>query len=501
MEYELPAVNTISMQGWLRLVCAGILFALIFWYPWQNQKNWQGGTYLLAPDTTTYIGFTAWTDPWQSGRTIGYPAFIYPFLYPDQQKFTKAVFAARHDGTNVWGSPEPPIYAIATDVGIGKKFDTIVLVQRLVLPLAIAVFYLSLCRWFSPVFSFLALCAALWLAPPPNPHWILTEPLSCALTWLCGAFLLYAPTSTRKSLYYAFACLCAACAFLVRPQTLSLTGVCSLIFLYEMIFSGKYRIRVALLRKAVAFSPLLLVYGYIAWISVTGGGLHLHTLPEVYYSAFNAYAEAEDAKYMPSERSRNFTAWFGEHKKELIGVMETKGSRIPDDASPPMRRLLIGDGLLYRGGMRATMAKFANTKDLAHRPRLALAVFGKELIGGLQKRHRAEILIGRWQNFLGALGYYKDVYKLPHFSSATLMINIGALVITSAAIITIVQVRWPLIIMTGIHLMAILAAVFGHAVLSRYVEPTESLLLLAGICALWAFFRERFMQSKNACAL
>lgn len=479
---------------------AALLFILIFWYPWQLQKNWQGGNYLLAPDTPTYIGFTAWTDPWQSARSIGYPAFIYPFLYPDQQKFIKTVNAATHAGTNIWASPEPPIYAIATDVGIGKKFDAIVLVQRLILPLAIAVFYLSLCRWLSPVFSFLALCAALWLAPPPNPHWILTEPLSCALTWLCGAFLLYAPTSTRKSIYYAFACLCAACAFLVRPQTLSLTGVCSLIFLYEIIFSGKGRFRVALLRKAVAFSPLLLAYGYIAWISLTGGGLYLLTLSDVYYSSFNAYADSEDAKYMPSERSRKFTAWFCEHKEELMGMMKARGSSIPEDASPPRRRLLIGDGLLYRGGMGAAITKFANTKDLAHRPRLSLAVFGKELIGGLQKRHRAEILIGRWQNFLGAFGYYKDVYRLPHFPRATLIINMVALVITSAAIIIIVQIRWPLIIMTGIHIMALLAAAFGHVVISRYVEPTEPLLLLAGICALWALFRERFVQSKNACA-
>lgn len=487
-------------RPWLRLLGAVLLFILIFWYPWQLQKNWQGGSYLLAPDTPTYIGFTAWKDPWQSARTIGYPAFIYPFLYPDQQKFIKAVNTARHADINIWASPEPPIYAIVTEVGISEKFDTIVLVQRLILPLAIAVFYLSLCRWFCPVFSFLALCAALWLAPPPNPHWILTEPLSCSLTWLCGAFLLYAPTSTRKSLYYAFACLCAACAFLVRPQTLSLTVVCSLIFLYEIIFCRNGRLRVALLRKAVAFSPLLLAYGYIAWISVTGGGLHLHTIAGVYYSAFNVYAEAEDAEYMPSERSRKFTAWFGEHKKKLIGVIETKWGRIPEDASPPRRRLLIGDRLLYRSGEWATITKFANTKDLAHRPRLSQAVFGKELIAGLQKRHRVEILVGGWQNFIGALGYYKDVYHLPHFSCATLIINIMALSLASTAIIIIVQIRWPLIIMTGIHLMAILAAAFGHVVVSRYVEPTESLLLLSGMCALWALFRERFVRSKNLCA-
>lgn len=487
-------------RSWLRFFGAGLLFILIFCYPWELQKNWQGGTYVLAPDTVTYIGFTAWKDPWQSGRSIGYPAFIYPFLYPDQQKFIKTVFTALDSGTNIWASPEPPIYTIATEVGIGKKFDTIVLVQRLILPLAIAVFYLSLCRWFHPVFSFLALCGAFWLAPPPNPHWILTEPLSCALTWLCGAFLLYAPTSTRKSLYYALACLCAACAFLVRPQTLSLIAICSLIFVYEIIFSRNGRLRVALLRKAVAFSPLLLAYGYIAWISVTGGGLHLHTLSDVYYSAFNAYAEAEDAEYMPSERSRKFTAWFGEHKKELIGVAETRGGRIPEDASPPRRRLLIGDGLLYRGGMGATITKFANTKDLAHRPRLSQAVFGKELVAGLQKRHRVEILVARWKNFLGALGYYKDVYKLHHFSNATLIINIMALFIASAAIITKVQIRWPLIMMTGIHIMAILVPSFGHIVISRYVEPTEPFLLLAGMCALWAFFRERFVRSKSPCA-
>ena len=220
----------------------------------------------------------------------------------------------------------------------------------------------------------------------------------------------------------------------------------------------------------------------------------------MYYSAFNAYAEAEDAEYMPSERSRKFTSWFGEHKKELIGVAETRGGRTPEDASPPRRRLLIGDGLLYRGGMGATIAKFANTKDLAHRPRLSQAVFGKELIAGLQKRHRVEILIGKWQNFIGALGYYKDVYKLHHFSNATLIINIMALFIASAAIITKVQIRWPLIMMTGIHLMAILVPSFGHIVISRYVEPTEPFLLLAGMCALWAFFRERFVRSKSPCA-
>lgn len=172
----------------------------------------------------------------------------------------------------MWDSPEAHIYSIASEVGIAKKFEPIVLTQRLILSFAIAVFYLSLCRWFSPVFSFLALCTALWLAPPPNPHLILTEPLSCALTWLCGAFLLFAPVSAQKKSCYTLACFCAAFAFLVRPQTLSLTGICSLVFLYEIIFSGNIRSLSNLFRKAATFSPLLLAYGYIAWISMTGGG-------------------------------------------------------------------------------------------------------------------------------------------------------------------------------------------------------------------------------------
>lgn len=505
MEYGLPSVKNMPTQGWLRFVCAGILFSLIFWYPWETQKNWQEGEYLLSPDSPGYIEFNAWTHPWRATRSIGYPAFIYPFLYPDQQKFVKAVRAASRAGidhTHMWRAPEAHIYTIASEVGITEKFDAIVLAQRLILPFAISAFYLSLCRWFCPVFSFLALGTALWLAPPPNPHWIMAEPLSCAFTWLCGAFLLFAPTSSRKRSCYALACFCAAFAFLVRPQMLSLTGLCSLVFLYEIFFSGKIRHLGNLCRKAATFSPLLLAYGYIAWLSVTGGGFYLHTLVEVYYSSFCAFVEADDAKNMPTERSRKFTSWFGEHKKELIGHIKTRGVRFPEGASPAMMRVIMGDGLLYGGGMAEAWKHFATTKGLSGLRREQQAALGKELNAGLQKRHTGEIFLNRWQNFVGALGYYKDVYRLSHLKDTTFITNIIALAIILVGIIKDARIRWPLTIMTGIHILALMAAALGHLVLSRYVEPTEPLLLLAGMCACWGMgggVVARLKQSRGVC--
>lgn len=500
MPYELTNINNRMTRVRIRFVCAAIFFCLIFWYPWELQKNWQGGTYLLSPDSPTYIEFNAWTHPWRSCRSIGYPAFIYPFLYPDQQKFVKTVTAARRTGISfihMWLLPEAHIYVIASEVGIMGKFDAIVLAQRLILSLAIAVFYLSLCRWFCPVFSFLALCTALWLAPPPNPHWIMTEPLSCALTWLCGAFLLFAPTSARKWSYYTLACFCAAFAFLVRPQTLSLTGICSLIFLYEVIFSGKIRSLGNFLRRVLTFSPLLLAYGYIAWISVTGGGLYPHTLVEVPYISFCIYAEADDAEYMPTERSRKFTAWFGEHKEELINKIKNNGVQFPENASGPRIRQILGDGLLYSGGLGEVWKHFSKEKGLSHFNRRQHAAFASELKSGLQKRHAFEILTNRWQNFLGGLGYYRDIYCLPHFPNATFLINIIALTLCVAGIGLVARIRWPVTIMAVIHLMALLAAAFGHFVLARYVEPTEPLLLIAAMCSVWALCT-RVIARSNA---
>ncbi|MBD5626907.1 MAG: hypothetical protein HDQ90_05405 [Desulfovibrio sp.] len=434
----------------------------------------------------TYVMFNGWTHPWRAIRSIGYPAFIYPFLYSERDNFHKIIMSERSNGADIWKGPEEPIYAMVSESGMVERFEAIAFAQRVILSFAAAVFYLSLCRWFTPIFSFFALCVALWLAPLPNPQFIMTEPLSCALTWLCAAFLLYAPISTKKSMYYVLACFCAAFAFLVRPQNLSLTGLCSLIFLYEVIFSGRHHFFVTLLKRAVIFSPLLLAYGYIAWICLTGGGIYLHTLAEVYYTAFCAYAETEDVPYMPIERSRKFTSWFGEHKEKLISKIKANGVRFPEKASPPRIRQIMGDGLLYCGGMSEAWVHFSKEKGLAHLSRQQHAVFGKELNAGLKKRHAREILTNHWENFLGGLGYYKDIYRLAHLSNVTFLINMVALSLSLAGIILVTRIRWPVSIMAAIHLMALFAAALGHFVIGRYVEPTEPLLLLAGLGSSWA---------------
>lgn len=329
----------------------------------------------------------------------------------------------------------------------------------------------------------------------------MTEPLSCALTWLCAAFLLYAPTSTKKSIYFVLACFCAAFACLVRPQTLSLTGVCSLIFLYEVVISGKSDLLHSLFRNVASFSPLLLAYGYIAWISFTGGGLYLHTLNEVAYSAFCTYAEKEDAEYMPTERARKFTAWFGEHKEELINIIKNNGVQFPENASPPRIRQIRGDGLLYAGGLGEAWKHFSKEKGLSHFNRQQQAAFAKELNSGLQKRHAFEIFTNRWQNFLGGLGYYRDIYRLPHFPNATFLINIIAIAISLMGIALVARIRWPVTIMAIIHVMALLAAALGHFVLGRYVEPTEPLLLLAAMCSLYAVCCRVLARSKTHVAI
>lgn len=162
--------NTGRMHDWPRFLCAGILFILVFWSPWQIQKNWQGDSYLMTKDTHTYVQFNGWTHPWRAVRSIGYPAFIYPFLHSVRNKHDKIYVDERRLGIDIWKAPEQPIYAMVSESGIAGRFEAIAFTQRVILALAVAVFYLSLCRWLSPFFSFLALGASLWLAPLPNPQ-------------------------------------------------------------------------------------------------------------------------------------------------------------------------------------------------------------------------------------------------------------------------------------------------------------------------------------------
>lgn len=500
-----------DVRGWLRYLWAASLFCIVFLYPWQSQINWvshdfllspenawqnpinwQGHAYLMSRDSPTYIFFDAWLDPWRSHRSIGYPAVLYPFLSPDQQKFTQAVREAMRAGRDVWAGPEQLIYAIATDAGIAQKLEMVAFMQRVMLALAISVFYLSLCRWFPPLFSFLSLCMALWLAPPPNPLFILTEPLSCALTWLCGSFLLYAPKSPHRLLCFASACLCASCAFLIRPQTLSLAGLCSLIFVYQgFVFLKKGQLP-PLFKIALAFLPLLIAYGYIIWISMTAGFVSLYTDANINFSSFCYFADLEDAKHMPTERARRFTELYGAHKHQFIKRIkegyyrERREIQLAEDASPARKRAILGDVPLYYAGFQEIWKRMVQEKSLGSLNLLQRNIFGRELASGLQKRHFGDMLVNRWHNFLGALGYYRDVYYLGLLPHVTFPINILALALTGVAIVACKRFRWVLVIIAAIHVMAILAATFGHFVLGRYVEPTEAFLLLAGLCSLWA---------------
>ncbi|MBD5647798.1 MAG: hypothetical protein HDQ89_09385 [Desulfovibrio sp.] len=501
MIHHFLSANRID-SPWLHVILAGCLFLLVYCMPLQSRHNWHGDAYFWTGDTHTYVGFKGWTDPWLSHRSIGYPAVLYLFLYPHRQKFLDAFMEKAVKPRIDWlAGPEEPIYDIAAEAGVAKRFEALARFQRGALAIALAIFYLSLCRWFSPGFSFVALAAALWLAPPADPEMIMTEPLSSAFTWSCAAFMLFAPRCSRQSLFFALACLCASCAFLLRPQTLSLTGICSLIFLWQLVTGAKKGVR-ALLKPTLAFSPLLIAYGYIGWLSITGGQLFLHTHPNMHYSAFCRFAEAEDAQYMPTERARKFTLWFGEHKEEFLHKLVNGEAPYPKitldpNDSPPWRRRRIGDNLSY-GPLREVWAHFKNEKGLAGLNLRQRIIFGKELNSGLWQRHRTEIFVNGWQNFLGGLGYYKDIWQLSPWPPASFAINIGALVLSLGAIGMVPKVRWPLGIMVAIHIMALLAAAVGHHMISRYVEPTEAFFLLAGICALRALGARAYRRWKKS---
>lgn len=499
--------------SWLHLLFAGIIFALVFCYPWQTEsdweedefiqtpefpwqarKNWRGHGYFFGGDTHTYVLFKAWKHPWRSHRSIGYPAFLYPFLYPDHQKFDKAQAEARKNGP--WGAgTKKPIYTVIAEIGLEKKFETVALVQRWILSLAIVLFYLALSRWFPPLFSLVAMVAALWLAPPPDPLRIMTESLSCSLAWFCGAFLLFAPKTRHQVPCFALASLCAALAYLVRPQMLSLTALLSLVFLYIVfLWSRRESVR-GIFKAAVAFSPLMLSYGYIAWLSVTGGHLFLHTEHTARFSEFCYFGETADTPHMPTERARKLTLWFGEHKAEFINKIITVNRdealsskiRIIGNESPVRKRTVLGESFLYHTGWPETMKHFKDERGIGGLSLLEGNILGRELTSGLWQRHSAAMLTLVWQNLIGALGYYRDVWHLTRLPRLSFAFNIAALSLCAWLILRGDKCRWPLIMMVGIHLITILPAAC-HFVMRRYVEPTEAFLLLAGMCSLWRLF-------------
>ena len=466
------------------------MFTVIFWYPWQEPKLGQHD-YVIFPDSSSYIGYTGWFNPWRTVRSIGYPAVIYPFLYPDQHKFLEELRKAQQSDINVWAEDE--IYAIASRTGLGKKLESVVLLQRIMLALAISLFYLSLCEYFGPNFSFVSLFVAVWLAPPADPRFILTEPLSCALAYICAAFLLYSQRITHQVMCLASASFCAAFAFLVRPQMLSLVGLCTLIFPYQLFSWARKDFRRTIVKAALAFSPLLLAYGYIAWLSVTGGQLFLHKQANIGFSSFCYYAETADTPYMPTERARKLASWFGEHKKEFIDEINKLRNdeqfpsqlRATKEESPVFKRYVLGDMYVYNVGMPQVWSHFKNESDIGRLSLLEQNILSKELNTGLIYRHKKEMIELLWQNFIGALGYYKDVWHLIIFPNTSFEINSIVLVCILFAVMVSVKARWPVLILTGIHLMTILAAAAGHFVIQRYVDSTEAFLLLAGMCSLW----------------
>lgn len=496
------ALNSLSDRRLKRstFFCAGLLFLLIFWYPWETPdylKTWesrQGDTYILMPDTPSFIAFRAWKNPWQSIRPIGYPLFLYPFLRHDRQPFMRALHEAGRSGFQNWFDDDEPIYTIPRKLGIDRKFEAVALVQRVILALGIALFYLSLSQWFGEIFALVALLAALCLSPPPPPQAIMTEPLACALTWLCGAFLLHAGASARRGLCFALACLCAGVSFLIRPQTLSLTGLCSLLFLYEVFIAGRKHRIAAFFKQALVFSPLLIAYGYIAWLSVTGGHLFLHTMPEVHYLTVYYYADAEDARHMPTERARKFIEWYAQQKEGLV-----KKIPLSPKASPPKREHTVGATILHSwaDGESGIWKHFAKENGIGNLARLGRSIFAKELLAGLQPRHSGELLTARWEHFISAFGYYDDVYRLAPFPRATFALNILALALSLGAIAVCPRYRWPLVIMLGIHIMAVLAASLGNVILQRYVEPTVPLLFLTAFCSCLVLGEKLYARLKG----
>lgn len=485
-------------HGWLQFFCAAVLFLVIFWYPWETPghlKPWesrQGDSYILMPDSASYISFRGWTHPWRAIRSIGYPLFLYPFLRHDREVFVRAYYETGRRGFQNWFDADEPIYTFPKKLGIDKTFEVVVLAQRLLLALGITVFYLALCHWFGQIFTLVALFAALCLSPPPPPQAIMTEPLSCALAWFCGAFLLYAKATARQGLCFTLACLCAGLSFLVRPQTLSLTGLCSLLFLYEVFIAGRKHLISAFFKQAVAFCPLLLAYGYIAWVSVSGGHLALHVLPEMQYITIYYYADAEDAPHMPTERARKFIEWYGQQKDALV-----KSVSIPADASPPWREHAIGATIQNSWDGGGIWKHFANEPGIGKLNRIGRSIFAKELLAGLQPRHSGELLAAKWEHFISALGYYKDVYHLALFPRATFALNILALALCLGALVCCASIRWPLVIMLGIHIMAVLAASLAYMILQRYVEPTAPFLFLAAFCSCWGLGEKAYARWRR----
>lgn len=485
-----------TRQFFPHFLMAACVFALVFWYPWEHAVDDNG--YLLYPDSYGYLSFDQWRDPWRVHRSIGYRLFLYPFAHGESKEYLTALREASKSGIDLWKDNAKNYYIMTERVGIAKKFERVALLQRLIMAFSFALFAVALSRWIPPLVSFVTLLIAFSLAPPPYPAAILTEPLCSALTALCGAFLLFAPKSVRQGACFAMACLCASLAFLIGPRSLSLVGFCSLLFFY--VAWGKHSRR-RLAKSALAFTPLLIAYGYIGWLSLTGGGLFLHTQWEVDYNFYYYFAEKEDAQYMPTERAKKYTEWYGNQRKIFFNKIKNGEDGFHqfdiDQHSPVKKRSGIGDILTYTGAWVNSMKHFRDEKDISKLNASGRAIFGKELKAGLWPRHTGEIFLSWWQNFLAGLCYYDDIYQLQFMGRASFPINLGAILLSLFSIMRYPSSRWPLIVMLGIPLMTIIAAAVGHFVIERYVTPTAAFLLIAGMSSLWMLCSRGYARLKN----
>lgn len=444
----------------------------IFFYFQGDIDNWT-----TTPDTPSYAGKNFWSNPWGHIRTPGLAMYWTLIGATDELGEAVKKYPISED-LNKHGKSNEKINTL------GKK---LVVGNIILLCISFAFLYFALSTIINPVVALFFILASIHFGSLTSPKYILADLPACAMTVIFVAFgILYA--KYKQYIFLFLLCGSAIIACLIKPAMFFLSFIAGCIVLYEFISSARARNLKMLLITSCA--GLVLVSGTLLWPFL------LYTHSGVFFpSQLSIITKAQQATYLLQEgddqlftdpRKKAFVSELIKHKPEIDAEIDKsiyKNTRNMHSKAHIYMYSLNPYGYNY----------FFNIMNQSgfKLPQIERARLVKEVTDPIIRKHFKEYSMTKIRSFLSAFGYYKDVWHSIKWRQSVGQKLFPVFLLCYAFLFCAIafgakKLRYPLLLLALIHVMAVAFTAIGHAVLMRYLEITEWSFILALEVALYS---------------
>lgn len=357
----------------------------------------------------------------------------------------------------------------------------------LLIGISFSLLYFALSCIINPLIAVFFILGSIYFGSIPPPKYILADLPACAMTVFFVAFGIFY-TKYKKYVFLFLLCGSAVMASLIKPAMFFLPLIAGCMLLYEFISAARER---SLQRTLItSCTGIFLVIGTLLWpflLYVQSGLFFPSQLSIVTKAMLATYLLQEgDDQLFKDPRQKAFVSELIKHKPEIDAEIDESAYKNTPRNTHSEAHIYVHSTNSYGNLFFKIMAQNGFKMSQIERARLV-----KNISGPIIQKHYKEYIMTKVRSFLSAFGYYKDLQDSIRWRHSLGSIQFYIFLSCYAFLFGAIafgtkKLRYPLLLLALIHLLAVVFTSIGYKVLTRYLQITEWSFILALEVALYS---------------